>query len=76
MMCEACKRGQHWLCGMQTWCECDCDGPDGIYDDYFDAPSEYDDWDSWDDDDDPRGHSDKCTCEHCEQNYPERIVVE
>ena len=31
MMCEACERDEHWLCGMQTWCECDCDGPDGIY---------------------------------------------
>lgn len=30
-MCEACSRGLHWLCGMQTWCECDCDGPEGIY---------------------------------------------
>lgn len=26
MMCEACKRGDHDECGMQTWCECDCEG--------------------------------------------------
>ena len=25
-MCEACGRGEHYLCGMQTWCECECDG--------------------------------------------------
>jgi hypothetical protein len=31
MMCEACERGDHDQCGMQTWCGCDCDGPDGIY---------------------------------------------
>lgn len=31
MMCEGCERGEHYLCGMQTWCECDCDGPDGCY---------------------------------------------
>lgn len=28
MMCEACERGEHQLCGMQTWCACECD-PDG-----------------------------------------------
>ena len=27
-MCEACGRGDHRFCGMQTWCECD-DGRDG-----------------------------------------------
>lgn len=26
MMCEACERGDHDNCGMQTWCECDCAG--------------------------------------------------
>lgn len=26
MMCEACERGDHDNCGMQTWCECDCEG--------------------------------------------------
>ena len=31
MMCEACERGDHDQCGMQTWCECDCFGPDGVY---------------------------------------------
>lgn len=41
MMCDACERGEHWACGMQTWCECDCDGPEGDYwrDDAFDCPS-------------------------------------
>jgi hypothetical protein len=23
MMCEACSRGDHANCGMQTWCSCD-----------------------------------------------------
>lgn len=32
MMCDACERGQHELCGMQTWCACDCSGSE---DDYF-----------------------------------------
>jgi len=25
MICEACERGDHANCGMQTWCECDCE---------------------------------------------------
>jgi len=25
-MCEGCTVDEHWRCGMQTWCECDCDG--------------------------------------------------
>jgi hypothetical protein len=25
MMCEACRRGDHGNCGMQTWCDCDDD---------------------------------------------------
>jgi hypothetical protein len=28
MKCEACERGDCHQCGMQTWCECDCDGSD------------------------------------------------
>lgn len=24
-MCEGCTEGEHWRCGMQTWCACDCD---------------------------------------------------
>jgi hypothetical protein len=28
MVCEACERGDHDQCGMQTWCECDCEGYD------------------------------------------------
>jgi hypothetical protein len=30
MKCEACERDDHENCGMQTWCECDCVGPDAI----------------------------------------------
>jgi hypothetical protein len=30
MKCEACERGDHLNCGMQTWCECECAGPDSI----------------------------------------------
>jgi hypothetical protein len=26
MMCEACERDDHANCGLQTWCECECDG--------------------------------------------------
>ena len=37
MMCEACERGDHGNCGMQTWCECDCDG---TWDDEWDLPEE------------------------------------
>lgn len=36
MKCEACKQGDHQNCGMQTWCECDCDGPESI--DFSDDP--------------------------------------
>jgi hypothetical protein len=34
VMCEGCTAEEHWRCGMQTWCQCDCDGsPDwGVYD--------------------------------------------
>lgn len=41
MMCEACKRGDHANCGMQTWCDCE-DTRDGDHD----APA---DWDPADD---------------------------
>lgn len=30
MMCEGCRNNQHYLCGMQTWCTCDCAGPDSV----------------------------------------------
>lgn len=30
MKCSACERGDHQNCGMQTWCDCECEGPDGI----------------------------------------------
>jgi len=32
--CDACERGEHWDCGMQTWCECECDG----YDEFSSIP--------------------------------------
>lgn len=38
-MCEACTRGECWDCGMQTWCQCDCAGPDGCY--AFDPAEEH-----------------------------------
>lgn len=41
MKCEACENEQHELCGMQTWCECDCAGPDGIYVDGCFIPDGY-----------------------------------
>lgn len=25
-LCEGCAAGRHCRCGMQSWCECDCDG--------------------------------------------------
>jgi len=28
LVCAACEMGHHHLCGMQTWCSCDCGGPD------------------------------------------------
>ena len=36
MMCQACAEDHHELCGMQTWCQCDCEGPEGVY--YNDDP--------------------------------------
>lgn len=36
MMCEACTRGDHANCGMQTWCECDCDPEMAMLDDFED----------------------------------------
>ncbi len=24
-MCSACEDGEHHDCGLQTWCECECD---------------------------------------------------
>lgn len=72
-MCTACQEGRHWDCGMQSWCECDCDPETAEIDEIFNPESafaevEYEDWD----DDDPDGHSLECTCEHCIQTYPER----
>jgi hypothetical protein len=32
MLCQACNNGDHDQCGMQTWCECECEGYDaGAY---------------------------------------------
>jgi len=31
MLCEGCSEDHHERCGMQTWCTCDCAGPDGLY---------------------------------------------
>jgi hypothetical protein len=28
MKCQACEEGDHDNCGMQTWCDCDCEGYD------------------------------------------------
>ena len=28
MKCQACEEGRHHDCGMQTWCDCDCEGYD------------------------------------------------
>jgi len=25
-MWQACEKKKHYACGMQTWCECECDG--------------------------------------------------
>lgn len=35
MLCAACERGEHWDCGRQHWCECDCD-PDNFYPEFDD----------------------------------------
>lgn len=58
MMCQACNEGLHYLCGMQTWCECDCNGADEIW-----GPSPEDDM----------PHSSTCACESCVQKYPDRL---
>lgn len=85
-MCQACQEGRHWDCGMQTWCECDCAGPEGDYPEEFEddhgdsewyAEEDYYPWDEDcedEDDDDPKGHGLECTCETCLQNHPERVI--
>lgn len=30
--CEACLRNDHANCGMQTWCDCDCDPTQALFD--------------------------------------------
>lgn len=35
-MCEACERGDHANCGLQTWCACECD-PENVWS-YTDEP--------------------------------------
>lgn len=41
-MCQACIEGHHWNCGMQTWCECECDpeNPDSYTPDMSDFDEE------------------------------------
>ena len=39
-MCSACERGQHWDCGLQTWCKCECD-PEAVK--AFDPGDPYED---------------------------------
>lgn len=31
MMCQACEEGRHWDCGLQSWCDCDCDPEVALY---------------------------------------------
>ena len=31
MLCEACSNDDHDNCGMQTWCQCDCEGSNSLY---------------------------------------------
>lgn len=51
-MCSACQEGRHWDCGMQSWCECDCDPEAAEIDEIFNPDSAFaeseDDWDSED----------------------------
>lgn len=73
-MCEACEQGRHTQCGMQTWCECDCDGsPEAMADPYPDMDNEYDD-DPEDDDFDcalmPDGQCLKAGSEECDWSCP------
>jgi hypothetical protein len=30
-MCEGCTADEHWRCGLQTWCQCPCDGSTDCY---------------------------------------------
>lgn len=49
MMCEACERGDHAMCGLQTWCSCECD-PEMAAAFPFDDPNEaFADNDDYDD---------------------------
>lgn len=60
MMCQACENNEHYLCGMQTWCECECDG----------TPN----WGDYSEDNEDT-HTETCTCETCLQNHPERDMA-
>ena len=55
-LCQACEDGDHFNCGMQTWCACDCDPEnceplsfgyedEGFEDDHFDGCSHGVGWD-------------------------------
>lgn len=39
-LCDACQRDDHANCGMQTWCECDCDpeSANPVIEEYEDEP--------------------------------------
>jgi hypothetical protein len=41
MMCEGCSDNHHELCGMQTWCTCDCAGPESAFFPDFDPLDPY-----------------------------------
>lgn len=45
MKCEACTRGDHANCGMQSWCDC-ADERDGDHE----APPDMTEWDEYEED--------------------------
>ncbi len=61
LMCEGCRQGQHWLCGLQVWCECECDGSS----EWGDEPEFLRDY----------PHADTCTCDTCVMTYPGRVFL-
>ena len=41
MLCQNCEKGRHYYCNLATWCDCECEGPSGIYfDDSFSEMSD------------------------------------
>lgn len=73
MMCEACERGDHDNCGMQTWCECDCAG-------YHDVGIPCPSMEGLDDDDDRTmacGHTpEDCDCDPTPEQEAEAVSDE